>query len=369
MLRTFMKSRFIFLLLALLVSLTMAKADTITLKSGSVIKGDILSDTAKGVLIEYYATSTIKDQKTFSHDEIAKVETLSDDEKAYLKIGSLTSPPTVLDTSFYTLLIDKSIPDFINQYPYSKHVVELRAALSILENERSHVHLGDRKIDGVWISASQIAVDPYEFGAKIKFTEMKTLAENNDVVAALRAYELLEKNYPGSSVTPDAIALALNQMDQLQDKLNVAKGNFEVLDKHRQSLIASMHADQAKELKDALNNEALTAKTMMKAATLNGTKFFPIFPNSKEALDALQTLINSEQVRLVTLQKFRMQEGIAASNLCARLVVGGNLKEAQEQLALSMKLWPANIQNIKLQQKVDALASAPKKPASSPSKP
>jgi len=41
----------------------------------------------------------------------------------------------------------------------------------------------------------------------------------------------------------------------------------------------------------------------MKKAEVDGTKFFPIFQSSKEALDALQTLVATEKIRLTALQK------------------------------------------------------------------
>jgi hypothetical protein len=48
-----------------------------------------------------------------------------------------------------------------------------------------------------------------------------------------------------------------------------------------------------------------------------------------------------------------MREGIAASKEASRLLAEGKPKEAQEQLTLSQKLWPANIENAKLKEQVD----------------
>ena len=334
------------------------RADVITLKDGREIKGEILNETPDAVLIEYYVTPTIKDQKFFSRDEIVHMVAIPADEKAFLAIGNLATPDTVLDTAFYDQLIDKKIPEFLGHYPYSKHLAELREDLHSLEEERSRVRLGDRRINGVWITAAQITADPYQSGAKIKFTEMKELTGTNDCVSSLQSYELLEKEFPGSEVMPDAIALAQTQIDQLQDKLAIAKTNFEIIDKRRQKAIALAPADQAREIKDALQNEKLAATNALAIAAADGSKFFPIFQNSKESMDALQTLITAEKTRLTALQKLQMTEGLVASSQCARLVSEGKLREAQDMLAQSQTLWPANIENTRLKLRLDDLVKS-----------
>jgi hypothetical protein len=338
--------------------ITSGLADTIILKDGREIKGDILNETPDAILIEYYVTPTIKDQKSFSRDEILKVLAVPVDEKAYLAIGSLATPDTVLDTSFYDPLIDKKIPEFLGRYPYSKHLTELREDLRSLEEERSRVRRGDRRIDGVWITAAQIAADPYQSGAKIKFTEMKELASSNDAIGSLQSYELLEREFPGANVMPTAVILAQAELDQLQDKLTLAKTNFEIIDKRRQKALTLALADQAKEIKDALEKEKVAAKDALLSATADGSKFFPIFQNTKESMEALQALITAEKTRLTALQKIPMQEGMDAAKKCARLASDGKLKDAQDALTQSQTLWPANIENTRLKTQLDDLAKS-----------
>ena len=53
-----------------------------------------------------------------------------------------------------------------------------------------------------------------------------------------------------------------------------------------------------------------------------------------------------------------MRDGITASKNCAAAVAQGDLKTAQEQLALSEKLWPANAENAKLNHLVEGLAKS-----------
>jgi len=365
----------------LLVVSTMAEpleADVLTLKDGKEIKGEILSETSDAVLIEFNVTPTIKDQKTFSRERIAHIVSTPADEKAFQAIGSqLALPNTVLDATFYDQLIDKKIPEFLHRYPYSKHLSGLRENLRSLDADRTRVRRGDRRINGVWITAEQIEANPYQSGAKIKYAAMIELAKANDCTGSLQSFELLEKEFPGSEIMPDAITLAQSQLDQFQEKLSLAKINLEIVDKRRQQAIALTPADQAKEINNALQNEKVAAGNSMAIAAADGSKFFPIFQNSKDSMNALQTLITAEKTRLTTLQKIPMTEGIAAANECARLASEGKLREAQDQLTQSQTLWPANIENARLKLQLEDLtksqsvaaaadAAAPKKPTPSP---
>jgi hypothetical protein len=353
-----MKSRVLALVGTLLVSLAAARADTVTLNNGSQLTGEILSQTPDDISIEYFVTPTIKDQKTISRDSILKIVTIPPDEKAFAALSDRKSPSTLLDTSFHDLLLDKKIPEFLQQFTYSRHVAELRKDVDVLDGERSRLRRGDRKIDGVWLTAEQIQTDPYQSGALLKFAEMKQQVLENDTVGSLKSYELLESSFPGSSVLPDAIDLALDQLSQLQDRLTLAKANYEVLDKRRQKAIDAFPPDQASEIKGVMDRQSKEAKSSMNAATADGSKFFPVFQNNRDLLEALQLLVTAEQARLTQLQKTPMREGIAASKKCTGFAADGQFKQAREQLDLSLKLWPANIENTRLKHQIDELEKA-----------
>lgn len=334
-----------------------AFADTVVLKDGSQIKGEIMEEGPNGVTIEYFVTATIKDQRTVPKSEIDWMERLAPDKKAFQELGSLDAPATVLDASFYDPLVNRKLPDFIAQYPYSSHLSEVREKLKTLSAERDRVFRGDRRLDGHWISSSEIAADPYQTGAATKFAVMRGVIASGDPVEALRIYELLEKTYPGASVIPNAVDAAFKPLDQLQAQIAVARVNGEVARKNMSNAMASAPADQVKLFKDQTEREDNKIKAAIKAAAADGSKFFPVFQNNKDALDALQSLVVSERTRLTQLQKTPMRDGIAAAKQGFSLIKEGKLKEAQEQSALSQRLWPANIDNAKLKEQVDQLAN------------
>jgi hypothetical protein len=329
-------------------------ADSLILKDGSEVKGDIIQNDSNGVLIEYYVTATIKDQKTIPRDQIEKIISIQPDDKAFLDLGSCATPPTVLDTTFYDALIDKKIPDFLEHYGYSKHVSELRDDLRSLNAERARIVAGDRRINGVWITAQQIAADPYEMGAKIRLNELKLLSSGDDPVVALKSYEQLEKNYPGSSVMPDALDLVPKLLVALQGKISAAKQDYEIMASKRQAWISSASTDQSRDFKLALERENQAALAAIASAQKDGSKFFPIFPNCKDALDQLQTLLLAEKARLAGLQSSAMRASLEASNNASKSLEAGSLGEVQAKLTTAAQLWPANAAVASLKLKLDA---------------
>ena len=351
--------RFFIIILVILSVVRSLQADTIFLKDGRQYKGDIISEGADGILIEYFATPSIKDQKTIPSAEIDRVEKLSPDLKDYQELGQLFSPLTILDTSFHDTLLDRKLPEFVKNYPYSGKLAEVRGRINELEAERDRIRKGDRRIDGNWFTADEIGADPYQWKARLKFQEMKTAADSKNPVETLRVYELLERDFPGSVVMPDGVDMALKQLDQLQGEVVSARFKGDLAEKNRAKAIAAGPADQSKIIKDAVDREILGAKESIKQSTANGSKFCPVFQNSKEALDSLQALIVTERSRLIQLQKTAMKEGIAAAKECTRLIAEGKVKEAQEKLALSQKLWPINIDNTKLKASLEQAGKQP----------
>jgi len=335
-------------------SLSLGFADTILLKSGGTLTGDVIISEPDKVVIDYFVTPTIRDEKTVSRDDIARMTLVPKDEKSYAALGNRKAPPTVMDTAFYDALIEKKIPEFIQKYPYSPHLEELRHDLVALTEERSRVIRGDRKISGAWLTAEQIADDPYQTTAKIKLNEIMEVGENDEPVSALKKYELMEKDYSGAVAFPDAVDIALALMNKLQNRLSSTIANFAILDKQRRLTLESGQVEEAREIRDALVIENSEAQADMAKATADGTKFFPIFPNIKVALEALQALIVSEKARLELLQKIPMRESIAASSEAARLLKEGDLKGAQNQLDSASKLWPGNAEIATITPKIES---------------
>lgn len=364
------------------VSLAMTKADTVTLKDGSELTGVIVSESAEEIVVETVVSSGSKDQKKIPVGKILGIKKAREDENAFLLLGDLSSPQTLTDVAVYDVLLETTIPGYIAKYPYSRNVQKLRDTTTQYEQERKRLLAGDRKIDGVWFTADQIKNEPAKFEVSLaamqlksdpmqaeaarQFNEMKDRAQKDDPVSALKTYELLERDYPGSRVLPDALTLAKQQMEVLQQKIAMARENFDVFEKRRLAALASAKAEEAKEIKDALDNEVLVAKEAMETASKDGTKFFPLFQNSKDSMKSLQDVLVSEKKRVSQLPVALMRQSLAYSKEARRKLDAGELSEAKALLSQSQSSWDKNAECPLIQKMISSLENAQKPPAQQP---
>lgn len=100
------------------------------------------------------------------------------------------------------------------------------------------------------------------------------------------------------------------------------------------------------------------SKQASAAALADGSKFYPIFQNNKEALEVLQMLAKSERTRLQELEKTPMSAGISSEKDCGRVLDQGNLKAAQDSYDASARLWPANHNLAALKSKLDSATTS-----------
>jgi hypothetical protein len=323
-----------------LVPLLVARADTLKLKNGQEIAGEIISKDGDAVLIEYRVTATIKDQRSIPKSEIDKIETVAEDQKSFSELGPMTPLPTLLDATAYDSLLERKIPQFLKAYSYSSHLAEIREKQAVLAGERDRVRRGDRKIDGVWITSEEMSADPVQNGARVRLAQMKLAAAAGDPVASLQSYELLEKEFPGSDAMAEAVPFALKQLSQLQTKINAARSTYDINEKARLAALAAAPGDQKKEMNVLRERDLASAASAKQSAETTGAKFFAVFPGIKDSLDALQAIVNSEHDRLLTLSKTPMAESVADCAAAAKLLASGNAVAAKEKLASAEKLWP-----------------------------
>lgn len=368
--------------MVVVLSLAVSRADTVSLKDGGEITGVISIQSSDEIVIDCFASSGSKEQKKIPQGKIAGIKKAREDENAFLLLGDLSSPPTLTDVAVYDVLLDTTIPAYIAKYPYSRNVQKLRDITSQYQRDRARLLAGDRKIDGVWFTADQIKNDPAKFEISLatlqlkndpmqaeasrQFEEMKERAQKDDPVGALKTYELLERDYPGCRVLPDAVTLAKQQMEVLQQKISMARDNFDVFEKRRQSALAGATAEEVKEMKDALDNEMIAAKEAMETASKDGTKFFPLFQNSRDAIKSLQDVLMSERKRISVLPVGPMRQGLAYSKESRSKLDSGDLSGAKKHLADALSAWDKNAEIPLIQKMISCLENARKPPAQQP---
>ncbi|MDB4353834.1 hypothetical protein N9Z02_00875 [Akkermansiaceae bacterium] len=185
-----------------------SSADTITLKSGKVYEGKVLSETETEYNLEVFVTRTIKDRKTVKKSDVESIEVEAPDLKPYEALKDTLPTPDQLPASSYKALIDQTIAPFIRDFPKSEHIDEVKKILSTLEEELKRVEAGDVRIDGNWIAASEWDANAYELDAQLELSKMKEAGSRRRYRQAMIAFENLESSYPSSDAVAQGRELA-----------------------------------------------------------------------------------------------------------------------------------------------------------------
>jgi hypothetical protein len=148
------------LLLSCAILISTASADTVQLKDGSRIEGEILTENGADIIVESeYACGTISTTRRIKKSDVAEIKRLSPEEKRSQAMESAYRA-----TQTYNLDANNSLPlaaydwvirclhEFLSKHPNSPYATEVAAKLDAWEAERHQVFSGNRKVHGHWMS-------------------------------------------------------------------------------------------------------------------------------------------------------------------------------------------------------------------------
>jgi hypothetical protein len=143
-----------------------AFADTIKLKNGTVLEGDIISeDETQLTLVVVFASGTISSQEVIRKTDIAEVIRLTPEQKTERDMGAAYErlKKYQLDVrksgpvNYYDQVINGVFLHFLQQYPNSPYTNEVESKIFQWQAERDKVAAGFGKWDGQWMEASEAA--------------------------------------------------------------------------------------------------------------------------------------------------------------------------------------------------------------------
>jgi hypothetical protein len=138
----------------------LADADTVKLKDGTVLEGDILSEDQTQMVIELqFASGTIKTKRTVNKADIAAVIRLTEEQKAQ---GAMErafeqvqeyqlDPNTSEPQSYYDHVINDVFRQFLSRFPNSPHKKEVNEKLAEWVAERDKVASGLARLGNEWM--------------------------------------------------------------------------------------------------------------------------------------------------------------------------------------------------------------------------
>jgi hypothetical protein len=187
--------------LVFLVSLAMSGlvcADTITLKDGTVLDGQVLKEEVDSYLVSVQVTATIKEERNIAKADIESIVKTSPADEAFEAISALVPTPDRLTAADYDRMINKQAKAFLEAFPNSRHKAKTNEIIGTLEKEREVVAQGGLKLDGKWISPADRLANAYELDARMTYDDALAAAEAGRFVQALRSLETLNADFKGS---------------------------------------------------------------------------------------------------------------------------------------------------------------------------
>lgn len=331
--------------LVLLTSLTSlvapAWADTVTLHTGETLTGTILQETEIEVVIEVTVSRGIKDEKTLQKSEVASITKASSEDLAYDEVKKLRVGQNSFHEKAYETAID-ALVSYSKTHPNSQYDGEIKANLTALREEAAQVKIGSVKVAGRWYTPSEAAKERTQIAGQRLLFLMREQANRGDNDGALNTFDQLEKEAAGSRAYPDAVELALSLIGRLAGELQraipTAKAQLEQFNQGVK-LLAEPQKSQALA---SWNQKVLQADQAVAAATKQGLKWVPLYPNSEKSITALKATLGSESQRLSAISVTAMRNSIALADTAALALKNSQDSDVESRLKEAETLWAKN---------------------------
>jgi hypothetical protein len=202
--------------IALLAVLTaIGHGDTVILKGGEKLEGKVTEETPTEIHMNVQISASIFDERTIPRADVEKIEKTAPDETAWAVLKTFQPGANSLPLAQYDRFITP-LKAFTTQFPKSAHIEEAQKALAAFEDEKKRVEAGELKLEGNWLTKEQAQAERYQINGLLTLKYMRNEQARGDLISALNAFDVLEKQFPNSKAYPDAVELAVKMLNSLK---------------------------------------------------------------------------------------------------------------------------------------------------------
>lgn len=277
-----MKTRTTLLGLALMAG---ASADTIRLKNGQELEGQVLRTEGDEYVVQVQVTASIRDERRIPKSDVIEVVAERKDEAAFEAIKDLAPAPDLLDTAAYDARITK-VRNFLKAHPDSLLVRDAEKILEPLEAERAVVAKGGIKLEGFMIEAEDRDSRAYPLDAQIAAKKVQLAIEAGDTNAALRAWSELERDFTASKAYAETAPLML---DVMRKQLNAIDRSLATLDERvaeRKANIAAMPSNERRRTERLIAEQEANFEKLVAEEKEAGIQWTSLSPWHQESLNS-----------------------------------------------------------------------------------
>ncbi|HET6407492.1 MAG TPA: PTPDL family protein [Chthoniobacteraceae bacterium] len=326
------------------VSVTFAAsllADTVVLKSGTKIEGKITKESDTEVTIETKSGGII-DEQTIKKEEVASVSKATADEMAYvalknIKLGANSLPTPTQYDSFVT-----SLKAFVTQYPESSHKAEVEKLASEFEAEQKRVAGGEVKLDGKWLSKTEVERERYQINGTVAANYMKEQSTRGDAIGAMNTFDLLEKQYPGSRGYIDAVDLAKRLVVSLKQQADTRTARIPAELAEREKAVAASSGVNKMQLQAEHDREKQMNEAALAQAKRQNFRFPPFLPRNEEAMKQISSLAGQEVTRLAGIDVAKARLSLQLADQARAALDKKDITTAEEKYTAARDAWAQN---------------------------
>jgi hypothetical protein len=339
-----MQSTRLFLIFAIVLfwGTSASFGDVVMLKNGDKVEGRIVSETGTEITLEIHVSAGILDSRVIPKTDIASVTKDQPDAAAWQQLQNVKLGANSVAASVYDSMLNP-LRGFTTQFPTSAHASEAQKLIADIEAEKKRVAAGEVKLNGKWMSKEEAQKERYQINALLAYQYMRDQSGKGDLVAALNGFDVIETQYPGARVYPDAVELARRILPSLkQDIERKRQAWLPEIEQRRRQIDTMPSGAQRNELVAQQQREDTAADTAIQNAERQRLKWMPVNFRSERLLSLNLGRIPDEVQRLNGLDVAKMRQSIKLAEDAREAFARKEFDVAETNLREATELWFAN---------------------------
>ncbi len=312
----------------------LAPADTIRMRDGSELEGEVVSEKDDHYVVKVQVTKTIRDERKIPKTDVLEIVAEKKDALAFEEIKTLVPTPDLLTLQEYERRTAK-VEGFMKEFSESRLLKSANALLKVLDDERKVVAEGGLKFEGKMIQASERAAHAYPLDAQIAASKVVAAGNAGDPTQALRAWTALESKFVASQAFLDTRSYAQKLMVAHLKSIDNSLATFDARMKEREAGLARIDERDRDRTKRAIAEQSAAYEAKLAKEKEENVKWPTLNPNHKEPMMVTKRLLETEIAKLEKLDPSKIPDGDKAWNDAWSVLTGGEVDRQTGTAAIS----------------------------------
>ena len=285
----------------LVASPEVAFGDTVFLKDGTKVEGQVIRENEDAYTLEVQVTKTIKDERIIAKKDVKRVDRASPDTIAFEELEKLIPAPDLLTESEYESRIAE-IRAFQVEFPESGKLEAAGEMLEALGEELSIVAQGGIKLGGKLITSEDYQANAYEYDALVKAAHLDEAMRERNFIEAIREFASYDETFKFAQGREELANKMIPVLRAYQSRLEESLAEYAARIEDREKGLAQMAPEDRMATLRAIDEKAALIEAQYQKEKSEGLKLVTPFALHQESL--------REAIRQVEGELRRVEEGL-----------------------------------------------------------